>query len=71
MKETAFNLHRPPHKEGFQNLTLSRKETLCPVVHSACGNAGDNPDLYLHHPHFSGRIKDFKGCAGYNDLHAV
>jgi len=43
MKETAFNLHRPLHKKGFQNRTLSRKETLCPVVHSACGNAGDNP----------------------------
>ena len=66
MKETAFNLHRPLHKEGFQNHTLSNRETLCSVVHSTFGNARDKPELYLYHPYFSGRMKDFECWAGYN-----
>jgi len=71
MKETAFNLHRPLHQEGFQNRTPSHNETLCFVVQSACGHARDKPELYLHCPYFSGRIKDFKCCTVFNGLHGV
>jgi hypothetical protein len=53
MKETACNLRRPLHQEGFQNRTPSHKETMCIVVHSACGHARDKPELYLHIAHIS------------------
>ena len=53
MKETAFNLHRPLHQEGFQNRTPSHKKTMCIVVHSACGHARDTPELYLRITHIS------------------
>jgi hypothetical protein len=59
MKETAFNLHRPLRKEGFQNRTLSHKETLWSVVHSACGNARVN----ITHVTVA-ESKVFKGCTG-------
>jgi len=71
MKETAFNLHRPLHQEGFQNRTLSHKETLCFVVHSASGHARDKPELYVYCPYLSGRTKDFKVCTGFNGLHGA